>query len=429
MIYDYEIKHKNHEEVLCIYLDISQEFAKLNAKTKKKKLKTLIKEYIKNNKIMFKGTTAIILVSGMVVGTLVLENPKKDVKSLETFTHYTISALKDENIPLENEGIFVNNEEQVKEEGKVTEKDLQEKQDVKKETSSVKNTSKDNNSDKITTVHKEQEETLKVEEAKTMVTVYRTNDTVLNLELEEYVIGVVASEMPASFHVEALKSQAILARTYALRALEKNIRLTDNSSTQNYKSIEELKKMWGSSFSTYYNKIKNATEKTEGMYLTYQGEIVDAVYHSTSNGWTEDAKNVWGNSIPYLVSVESPYDNLSSTFLSEKSFSYEELSTKLGIIMTYDTTFEIQSKTEGNRVLNMQIDTQIYTGVALRNLLGLRSATFDVVKKENGVTFVTQGFGHGVGMSQYGANGMAKNGSSYTNILKHYYQGITISHM
>ena len=164
------------------------------------------------------------------------------------------------------------------------------------------------------------------------------------------------------------------------------------------------------------------------MYLTYNGEIIDAVYHSTSNGVTEDAKNVWGNSVPYLVSVTSPYDSLNSSFNYEKTFTYAELSRLLGFSISSNTLFELQSLTEGNRVSKFLIDNQVYSGVDLRTKLGLRSATFEIVKSENTVTFVTIGFGHGVGMSQYGANGMAKNGSSYQDILKHYYTGVTLSH-
>lgn len=429
MIYDYEIKQRNNEEILYLYLDINQEFAKLNARKKKKKLDEIVKEYIRKNKIVFKGTTIAILVGGLVVGTLTLKEPSREVKNATSvFPTYAISTLlkeeeKEENV-LEKQ-VGEEEKEEVQKEEKTVKKETS-KQVKKSATNATSSKSSSNNTNKVTS--SEKAETPEFEEQKTYVTIYRSNGSVLNLELEEYVIGVVGAEMPASFHTEALKSQAILARTYALKSLETGLRLTDNSSTQNYKSNEELKKIWGSSYSTYYNKIKKAVEETKGMYLTYNGKIIDAVYHSTSNGVTEDAKNVWGNSIPYLVSVASPYDSTSSAFASEKKISYEELSNKLGFIVTLDTSFEIQSKTEGNRVLDIQIGTQVYNGVTLRNLLGLRSATFEVVKKENGVTFITKGFGHGVGMSQYGANGMAKNGSSYSSILKHYYQGVTLSH-
>lgn len=436
MIYDYEIKRKNKEEVLYIYLDINQEFAKLNAKKKKKKLKKSIEEYIKKNKIVFSGTTVAVLVSGLVVGTLTLKEPNQEINSSTTMDTYAISTLLESKHAKEVEVTTeekVEKETQVKEEIKEEAK-KEEQTIVKKETNtkekksttqSVSTTT--SNTKKDTTSSKKDEEP-KIEEETIQVKVYRANGTVLNLGLEEYVVGVVGAEMPASFHIEALKAQAVLARTYALRSLKNNTRLTDTSSTQNYKSNEELKKLWGSSYSTYYNKIKSAVEETKGVYLTYKGEIIDAVYHSTSNGRTEDAKNVWGNSVPYLVSVISPYDDINSSYIQDKTFSYEELSEKLGFAIDSDTTFEIQSKTEGDRVLELLVDNKVYNGVALRNLLGLRSATFEMEKGEKEVTFTTIGYGHGVGMSQYGANGMAKNGNSYTSILKHYYTGVTLSH-
>lgn len=425
MIYDYEIKTKNREEILYVYLDIGQEFAKLNASKKKKKLKEIIEEYLEKNNILFKGTTVAILVGGLVVGTLTLKNPIKEIeKDASVFSTTTISTL----IKSEEERDVV--EEKVEEMEDVQEI-IQEESSTSQEESTVSNSkstasksvSKDQSGNMNQTV-----EVPVVEEEKTYVTVYRSNGQVLKLELEEYVIGVVGAEMPASFHIEALKAQAILARTYALKSLEIGLRLTDNSSTQNYKNNAELENVWGSSFRTYYNKIKSAVEATKGMYLTYNGEIIDAVYHSTSNGVTEDAKNVWGNSVPYLVSVTSPYDSLNSSFNYEKTFTYAELSRLLGFSISSNTLFELQSLTEGNRVSKFLIDNQVYSGVDLRTKLGLRSATFEIVKSENTVTFVTIGFGHGVGMSQYGANGMAKNGSSYQDILKHYYTGVTLSH-
>ena len=165
------------------------------------------------------------------------------------------------------------------------------------------------------------------------------------------------------------------------------------------------------------------------MYLTYNGKYIEAVYHSTSNGYTEDSKNVWGNAFPYLVSVESEYDSLNPSFIKQKNISYEELSNKLNMSINKETTFSILSKTSGNRVDNIEIGGKTYKGVDLRNILGLRSADFDVEKKEEGVVFTTRGYGHGVGLSQYGANGMAKNGYSYVEILKHYYKGVSISRL
>ena len=246
------------------------------------------------------------------------------------------------------------------------------------------------------------------------------------MELEEYIIGVVGAEIPASFHEEALKAQAIIARSYALHAVRNNKVLTDNSKTQNYNDTTQLKKKWGSQYEYYYNKIKNAVENTKGVYLSYNNKVIEAFYHSTSNGYTEASKNVWGSDYPYLVSVESPYDNTNKSFIKETFLTYEQLSSKLNDNINSETEFKITSYTEGKRVENIKINNKNYTGVSLRTLLGLRSADFEIEKTSEGITFITKGYGHGVGLSQYGANGMAKNGYTYKQILKHYYQGISI---
>lgn len=235
--------------------------------------------------------------------------------------------------------------------------------------------------------------------------------------------------MPASFHEQALMSQAIIARTYALKANSKGQILTDNESTQSYKSNDELKSMWGSSYDAYYNKIKSAVHTTEGIYLTYNGTYIEAVYHSTSNGKTEDATNVWGNYFPYLVSVDSEYDSINPSFLMEKSFSYEELSSKLDMQIDINTEFNVLNRTSGNRIAIIDIGGKTYRGIDIRNILGLRSSDFDIEKTNDGVIIRTRGYGHGVGLSQYGANGMAKAGYTYDQILKHYYTGVVINHL
>ena len=157
------------------------------------------------------------------------------------------------------------------------------------------------------------------------------------------------------------------------------------------------------------------------MYLTYKGNYIEAVFHSTSNGKTEASVNVWGNTYPYLVSVESKYDNLNSSFQKDKKITYSELSKKLGFTITDETEFNILGKTSGNRVSKISIGSNTYTGVKLRNILGLRSADFAIKKNDDGVVFTTKGYGHGVGLSQYGANGYAKNGYTVFQILSHYY--------
>ena len=172
---------------------------------------------------------------------------------------------------------------------------------------------------------------------------------------------------------------------------------------------------------------QNAVRSTENIVVTYQGSLIDAVYHSTSNGKTEDAVHVWGNSVPYLKSVESSWDRNASSYLRTEEKELSALLMLLGIDLSDENSIEIISRNNSGRVSNVRIGNKNYSGVELRNLLGLRSADFDLEVQNNKVIITTRGYGHGVGMSQYGAKGMAENGYNYQQILRHYYQGITLS--
>ena len=445
MINNYEIKNNNGEEILYLYFDLNNEFSKINFKEQKKKLENIIKDFIKENKIAFTGTSVAIIVGGMLAGNVVLSKEQtKD--STDAQNHIVIEEklkedsvdeleveakqeedLKEEVID-EKEDTTVNQEKQEQVEQKKQETINNNTNVVQKQTEQVTNetVSQTTNTSENT---ESQEQVQEILDNKTYITVRRSSGVVQDIELEDYVLGVVGAEMPASFHDQALMAQAVIARTYALKAKSRGQVLTDNNSTQNYKSNDELRVMWGSSFSTYYNKIKNAVVSTEGLYLTYNGDYIEAVYHSTSNGTTENAYYVWGNSFPYLVSVESTYDSINPSFEMEKTISYEELSSKLQSEITQETNFNILGKTTGNRIENIEINGKVYRGVDFRNILGLRSADFDITKTDDSVIFKTRGYGHGVGMSQYGANGMARNGSSYLQILTHYYRGVILNHL
>lgn len=420
MIYDYEIKKIRNEEVLYLYFDFSVEFAGLK-KGKNKKVKEEIADFIRKNNISFAGKKVAIVAGGLLMGTLLLNAPKNKTEEISLLNPTSISVLVNE-IDEENSKEILEENEEITQVQEQKEKQEQPVLETKKKVV-------ENNIVTDTIKKEAMQATKEVEGNKQYVTVYRKNGSVLKLELEEYVLGVVGAEMPASFDSQALMAQAVLARTYALKSTQNNTRLTDTSSTQNYKSNEELKNLWQGSYATYYQKIQDAVEKTKGMYLTYNNTIIDAVYHSTSNGQTENAENVWQNKVPYLVSVESPYDSLNPSYLKEQFFSYTELSTKLNQTINEETSFTILTYTTGKRIETIQINEEIYNGVVLRNLLGLRSADFEIKKQSTGVIFRTKGYGHGVGMSQYGANGMAKNGFTYEQILKHYYKGVTISYL
>ncbi len=398
--------------------------------------KVRISKFIKKNKINFKGTTVAIVVGGLMIGTISLNNIKYDDKSV--VPNYIVSInnkvyFEDINKDNEIDNDILNNE--VSELNTTIENQNQYnevKKDNQENVNTVKNTVKSSVNNKSNTVNKEssnvnQNNNVVNEENKssgTIINLYRKNGSVVSMDLDEYLIGVVGAEMPASFNIEALKAQAIVARTYTLKTINSGKKLSDDNSTQNYKSNEELKNTWGSSYNTYYNKVRSAVIDTKGIVIKYNGSLIDALYHSTSNGYTEDASNVWKNSVPYLKSVSSEYDTTNKNFIYNKFISYQDLSNKLGIPVSYSSNIEISEKTNSGRVKYLNIDGNIFNGVNVRTILELRSTDFVFEKQETGINIITKGYGHGVGMSQYGANGMANNGYSYKDIILHYYTGV-----
>ena len=258
-----------------------------------------------------------------------------------------------------------------------------------------------------------------------------TNE-ITNINLEDYIIGVVAAEMPASFELEALKAQAVAARTFAMYKKEtRNLDydLIKGVKDQAYKDNKTLLAQWKVNFFTNYLKIRQAVEETQGQVLTYNGEVINAFYFSMSNGYTENCELVFAQDLPYLNSVSSKWDNESlNNYSYTINFSKEDFCSSLGI--TCDSV-EIQdiTKSDSNRVLTITINNQTFKGTEMRSKLGLRSTDFDIVMNELGVMITTRGYGHGVGMSQYGANGMAKEGYSYEEIVKYYYQNTEITNL
>ena len=457
MIDGYEIKNINGEERLILYFNYNYEFGKIgNGKGKNKSIKDTIKDYLIKNKIDYKGSIIGIVIGGVLIGNLILNRPvvnnsyeyKPDIIEVDKLLYVPNIEIEEGEKIVEE---MPSNEENTSSEVNISNSSTTNKSattkksnskissnsnnNVTNNTSTNSHTNSNSNSSVNTNTNPNSNTTNnsntiikeEVVDNNIYVNLKRRNGNVEKVELEEYVTGVVSAEMPALFASNALKAQAIIARTYALKAISNGKTLTDTESTQSYKDVNALKSLWGSNFNTYYNKIKTCVNETKGMYLTYNGTYIEAVYHSTSNGRTENSSNVWGNYYPYLISVDSPYDTINPSFISEKEISYSELSNKLGMDINHDTEFLIIDYTEGNRVKNISVNNKMYSGVEFRNLLGLRSADFSIEKLDNGIKVTTKGYGHGVGLSQYGANGMAKNGTSYVDILKHFYRGVTIS--
>ena len=255
------------------------------------------------------------------------------------------------------------------------------------------------------------------------------NNKVTNIDLEEYVIGVVAAEMPASFHEEALKAQAVAARTYAyykIKHTKKDYDVLNDISDQGYISKEEMKQKWLEDYELYYNKIKNAVNKTKNEVITYDNEVILAYYFAMSNGYTEDASFVFSDA-PYLESVTSKWDNETlNNFKVDQIVAKDNFCRELNISCNNLVINDV-TKTKSNRVHEIVINNQTFKGTDIRKKLNLRSTDFEISFTKNEVIITTNGYGHGVGMSQYGANGMAKEGKEYKEILNYYYKNTEIS--
>lgn len=243
-------------------------------------------------------------------------------------------------------------------------------------------------------------------------------------ELENYVIGVVAGEMPINFPHEALKAQAVAARTYALRQIKMNPNIDYDDIAQAYISIETMKSRWGNEFDKNYEKIKSNVYATAGQILEYDNEPILAAFCSTTNGYTEECRNVWTQDLPYLSSVRSEGDEYSPYFSDSVVLSKSRFTEIFGGINAV-----VSKKTEAGYVKSVNINGKEYSGDSIRRILGLKSTSFDINCSNDNIIVSTKGYGHGVGMSQYGACYMANNGRSYKEILEHYYKGAILKNL
>lgn len=262
-----------------------------------------------------------------------------------------------------------------------------------------------------------------------------SSDTVTEMKSADYIFGVVAAEMPALYEKEALKAQAVAAYTYAcVKKAENSDKsydlTTDPSIDQSFITKEEAEKRWGEKSGEYSEKIKSAISEADGYMVTYENKPILAVYHAISSGMTESCEEVWGKNLPYLKSVASPGDKLAPEYVSKAEFSEEDVKTKLAELCTVGGEakdfFGNVKKTQSGTVKTLTVCGKEVTGAAVRSLFGLRSANFDVVYGDGLFTFTVYGYGHGVGMSQYGANYMAKQGSGFKEILCCYYSGCKV---
>lgn len=245
--------------------------------------------------------------------------------------------------------------------------------------------------------------------------------TPAQMTLADYLTGVLMGEMPASFEMEALKAQAVAARTYTLRRLEAGGTLSDDPAVcQAFIPLSGAPEKLGEDWEALLEKFKTAVRETDGQVLTYEGELISATYFSASGGKTESAQAVWGGDAPYLVSVESPGEDGAE---SAVSVPLEEF---LSVLEIPDPAVSSITYTEGGGVDAIVIGGKAFSGTELRQLFGLKSTCFSLAPAEDSVLFQVRGSGHRVGLSQYGAQAMAREGKDYGEILRWYYTGVTL---
>ena len=293
--------------------------------------------------------------------------------------------------------------------------------------------------------NKEKQEKYDYSKYATIKLYHKEEEKVEELPIDEYLYGVVSAEMPANFELEALKAQAVAARTYTIYKIVNgkgkhnadNADICDDSTCcQAWISKEKRMERWPEeNRENYWNKIKEAVDSTAGKIITFNNEPIDAFFHSNSGGITESSINVWGGiDLPYLKSVETAGEDGYTQYSSEVKISKEELLNKLkekyrDIQINFDEEdcIKIIEYTESKRAKTVKFGNTQIAGTEVRSIFGLKSSNFSIKTQGNDVIFSVTGYGHGVGMSQTGADSMAKAGSSYEEIIKHFYTGVEIS--
>jgi len=263
------------------------------------------------------------------------------------------------------------------------------------------------------------------------IRVKRSDNNIDNVPFEQYIIGVLAGEMPVSFDLEALKAQAVASRSYVMKKMAYNkdndYDVVDTVDNQVYLDTNYLKEAWKDKYTEYINKLKTAVLETKGEYLEYNNEVVEAFFFSTSAGFTENSEDIFGKKLNYLRSVDSNWDSeVSPLFNSNNYFTLNDFCNKLSINCTNKININIINTTSTGRIKKIKINDKTFEGSKVRELLNLKSTFFSISQDASNITVTTKGYGHGVGMSQYGALAMAKKGYKYDQILKYYYQDVEI---
>lgn len=359
MFYRYVVTKEQGKDVLYLYYVDRNEFAQdFNDTTKKATMQERIGHYIKNCKIPFSGDKVYLVVDGVITGTF----SKADLTS---------STQEKPILPV-----------------------------LKEKVKSSKGIS--NATDFI-------------------VFLEQKDHSIIQLSMEQYLLGVLASEILPSFHMETLKAQAVLCRTYAIKKMLQERRVQAVNENQIYRDPSFYKFIFMDQYETYIHRLKEAIKQTKGQYLAYEKQLIDPIFHSVGNGVTDLASSIGLENQPYLTNVVSAYDQNSPLFLKTTSQSFEQISKQLQIPKEQLKKIQILEVSPGKRIQKIKVGDQIFTGMQFVRLLGLNSNSFSLSIRDDKIEFTTHGLGHGVGLSQYGANEMAERGISYPQILSYYY--------
>lgn len=392
IIHKLEMRDNALQNVVYVYYPAEYEFGLDfdKIKTRIVGVAEKIREFAVDNISKFTNDTVLLILNGVVVGTVMLTQLVSNV-GVETINKNKVPNVLETKI-----------------------------QNSETNTEDLKISNETTNTNFINTSN------LVYNNSNSIIPLKLQNGDIIQIGLNDYIIGVVASEMPANFNIEALKAQAVVSRTYTLRKNSAGIVLEKDSTIQKYMNEKELKNIWNDSFNNYYTKIKNAVYATSNEVLMYDNTLAYTPCFIVSNGKTEDSINVWGDNVPYLKSVDSKFDITSKDYSSQKIVTKQDFCKKLNIEENSLKNIEIISKTVGNRIDKISIDGQIFDGSQIQKLLELNSTDFTITLNDDSVIIDVKGSGHGVGMSKYGANALANKGYSYKEILDYYYKGTNL---
>lgn len=363
MFYRHVVVLDNNQEILYLYANNTYEFSNdLKNNKNHDNIYRKVINYIENNNIKFDGKKVFLVVNNMIVASITLKT--LDLSSGKNYSIIDYLNNMEENIEI----LDVNDYPSIK-----------------------------------------------------LIDLNRSNGIIERMKLEDYIFGIVGGEMPGVFNIETMKAQAVIARTYALKQLKNNKSIRDYNETQIFRDHHYLKLLWGDNYDIFKRKVDLAISSTKDLVLKFDGELIDTYYHLTNNGKTEDSKNILKLAYPYLISVPSIWDLSSPSYLNKRRVSNEYLSKLLNTKIDTSTKVEILAKTESSRVKYIKFNDKVFDGFILGSKLGLPSNDYSVEITDEDTIFTIRGFGHGLGLSKYGAEGMAKQGYNFKQILSHYY--------